>query len=647
MSLTMIHLRRSIAIVAVLLPIWWARLPAQGRGGTPAPIPTTSAMETMGKLGPIIKDGMLMPVTEFADTAQMIKQRVWVETTFDSDRDGKRDRVHADIIRPGAAERAGLKVPIIMLASPYIGPTNSPANWNVEHELGVPGPKREDKAARPFVENPPLRVGYAAQWVPRGFATVAAEQAGTGLSMGCPSSGDTTERTSASFVIDWLNGRAKAYTSVDGTEEVSAMSWSSGKVGMYGTSYEGAMPMATATTGVKGLEAIIPISANTSNYRYYRSYGLVRSPGGYLGEDVDVLYDFIHSGRVREACNTIWRDGEFTTFMDRENGDFNAGWEMRDQTRYLKNVKAAVLLAHGFNDWNVMPDNSTRIWDALKKRNPKTKIYMSQGGHGAPPPAEIQNMWWAHYLYGVDNGVQRMPRAMIVQSTATVAGGGRGAAPPKLFADFPIPGSKPVTVKPTQGGGRVGGLELKTAGKQGIEKLVDDWHIKPGDMALAASSPNRLLYALPILKDSLHLSGTAVVTLKLASSKPAANLSVYLVTLPFEPGNIGSAGQIGIVTRGWADPQNHKALKGAADFTSKKPGEKLVPGRFYTMTFPLQPDDQIIKPGQQLGLMIFSSDLGFTIHPAPGTELTIDLDGTAITLPVLGGAAGLKRALGH
>ena len=112
----------------------------------------------------------------------------------------------------------------------------------------------------------------------------------------------------------------------------------------------------------------------------------------------------------------------------------------------------------------------------------------------------------------------------------------------------------------------------------------------------------------------------------LAACGARESLGSNLVTLPFEPANIGSAGQVGVVTRGWADPQNYKALKGAADFTSKKPGEPLQPGKFVTVTFPLQPDDQIIKPGQQLGLMIFSSDLGFTIHPAPGTELTIDLD---------------------
>jgi X-Pro dipeptidyl-peptidase len=309
-------------------------------------------------------------------------------------------------------------------------------------------------------------------------------------------------------------------------------------------------------------------------------------------------------------------------------------------------VHAAVLFAHGFNDWNVMPDNTIRMWEALKKINPSAKLYMSQGGHGAPPPQDIQNKWWAHYLYGVNNGVDTLPRAMIVQSSAVAAGGGRGAAPPVFYPDWPIPGTTQVTLHPVKGGTGVGMLAFTTQSKQGTETLTDDWHVKPGDMALAATSVNRLLYALPVLKDSIHMSGQTVVTLKLALSKPAANLSVYLVTLPFDPTAIGSAGQVGVVTRGWADPQNYKSLKGAGDFLSKEPGVPLVPGTFYTMTFPLQPNDHIVKPGQQLAIMILSSDFGFTLRPSPGTQLTLDLDGSSISIPVLGGKAALQKALG-
>lgn len=90
-----------------------------------------------------------------------------------------------------------------------------------------------------------------------------------------------------------------------------------------------------------------------------------------------------------------------------------------------------------------------------------------------------------------------------------------------------------------------------------------------------------------------------------------------------------------IITRGWADPQNHKSLR------ESKP---LIPGAFYELDFALQPDDQIIPAGQRIGLMVFSSDHEFTLWPKPGTKLTVDLDATTLTLPVVGGAAAFTKA---
>jgi X-Pro dipeptidyl-peptidase len=93
---------------------------------------------------------------------------------------------------------------------------------------------------------------------------------------------------------------------------------------------------------------------------------------------------------------------------------------------------------------------------------------------------------------------------------------------------------------------------------------------------------------------------------------------------------VGARG--GIITRGWADPQNHVSL------TESEP---LVPGEFYELSFDLQPDDQVIAEGQRIGLMIMSTDRDFTLWPDPGTELTVDLDATTLELPVVGGAGGL------
>jgi len=200
-----------------------------------------------------------------------------------------------------------------------------------------------------------------------------------------------------------------------------------------------------------------------------------------------------------------------------------------------------------------------------------------------------------------------------------------------------------VTLRPRVGGGARGGLTLEAARRQGSETVADNVEISGAALAAAEQSPHRLLYATPELMHPVHVSGTPRVTVRLASSKPAANLSVWLVVLPWTDGPIGPAN---LITRGWADPQNHASLKKGGDYHSKDRGRPLEPGRFYTLTFDLQPDDQIVPAGKRIGLMIFSSDRDFTLWPSPGTELTLDLDKTALRLPVVGGQANFRKATG-
>ena len=119
-----------------------------------------------------------------------------------------------------------------------------------------------------------------------------------------------------------------------------------------------------------------------------------------------------------------------------------------------------------------------------------------------------------------------------------------------------------------------------------------------------------------------------------AADQEAANLTVWLVSLPWaEEGTIND----NIITRGWADPQNRNSLRTSSP---------LVPGEFVDLEFDLQPDDQIIPAGQRLGLMIFSSDADFTLLPEAGTELSVELGGTSISLPVVGGLEAYRRAIG-
>ena len=581
------------------------------------------------KVKPVFKDGQAQVVPEFSDPDKWIVQDLWVETEFDSDGDGKADRVYVDVFRPEQTETEGLKLPVIYESSPYYMGTGSLKNeyfWNVRQELDSDPPKRTNppeikhQERRGFISR-----SHTSDWVPRGFIVVHSCSPGTGLSQGCPTVGGDNESLAPKAVIDWLNGRAKGYTSVDGTEEVKAY-WTTGKVGMTGTSYNGTIPVAAATTGVEGLEAIIPVAPNTSYYHYYRSNGLVRSPGGYLGEDVDVLYNFIHSGypENREYCNTNIRDKEMNMNQDRTTGDYNDFWAGRDYLNDMEPFRAALLMSHGFNDWNVMPEHSYRIAAAAKEKGLPVQIFYHQGGHGGPPPMEMMNRWFTRYLFGVENGVENDAKSWIVREDDERTN-------PTPYKDYPNPDAKDITFYLSPGAPESGSLSLNKSNSRIKETLVDNVSFSGATLAQAENTNHRLLYLTPVLTKDIHLSGTATITIKAASNKPAVNLSVWLVSLPWTEGRRPMITD-NIITRGWADLRNHSSI-------SKS--EPLKPGRFYEMNFSLQPDDQVIKAGQQIGLMIFGSDREFTLWPEPGTELTVDLDGTSITLPVVGGKGAI------
>src|SRR3954469_13189796 len=55
---------------------------------------------------------------EAFDYAGAIRERVWVDSDFDSDSDGAKDKIAVDIMRP-AGTAQGYKAPVIMDASPY------------------------------------------------------------------------------------------------------------------------------------------------------------------------------------------------------------------------------------------------------------------------------------------------------------------------------------------------------------------------------------------------------------------------------------------------------------------------------------------------------------------------------------------------
>lgn len=586
------------------------------------------------KAVPVFQDGEAQVVPAFK--SDWIEHDLFVETEFDSDDDGKMDRVHVSVTRPKQTDTEGLKVPVIYQSSPYyagMGSSSTEYMWNPRHNLNTPPPKHEPSPTIPQQSKRPKLSGeHIGEWVPRGFAVVHSSSPGTGLSQGCPTVGGANESLAPKAVIDWLNGRAKGFTSVDGDEEVKA-TWCTGKVGMIGTSYNGTLCLAAATTGVEGLECIVPVAPNTSYYHYYRSNGLVRHPGGYMGEDIDVLYDFIHSGYAdkQEYCDCNVRDEGMLKQFDRITGDYNEFWKSRDYIHQLDSMKAALFMSHGFNDWNVMPEHSYRIYQAVQKKGLPCKIYYHQAGHGGQPPTSLLNKWFSHFLYNVDNDFLEQPKAYIVRE-------GNRNNKPDTYADYPNPEAKVVTFQPKAGGRTTGELLPALSGTPAksptiVEDIVDNFSFNGRQLIQAEWSTHRLIYATPKLNQPLHLSGVPKIKLRVACDRPNACLTVWLVSLPWtESDRITDD----LVTRGWADPANAESIWKE---TPMKPGE------FRDVEFELQPDDQILKPGEQLGLVVFSSDRDFTLWPDPGTKIEIDLSQTELHLPIVGGQAAVEEAL--
>lgn len=617
--------------VCVVLVVQFASIQAdEKKSDTPADETTPAETSETGKAAPIFKDGEAQVVPAFKNSKEWIREDLFVETEFDSDGDGRMDRMHVDVTRPKQTETEGLKVPVIYETSPYYcgtGTNDSQYFWTPRQELGATPPKHVTPQPIPQEKHrPTISQSHINDWVPRGFAVVHSCSPGTGLSQGCPTVGGDNESLAPKAVIDWLNGRAKGYKELDSTEEVKA-TWCTGKVGMTGTSYNGTLPLAAATTGVEGLEAIIPVAPNTSYYHYYRSNGLVRHPGGYMGEDIDVLYNFIHSGNpaMRPFCDSNVRDKEMATGFDRESGDYNDFWAGRDYLNEMEPMKAALLMAHAFNDWNVMPEHSYRIYEAARAKGLPHQIFFHQGGHGGPPPMKMMNRWFTRYLYDVQNDVEKDPKSWIVRED-------KDRRSPTSYADYPHPEAKMVTLFPSGDGNGLGELKLAAGSEPATGKIIDNFSFGADVILKAEWSNHRLLFATPVLSESLHISGLATMKIRLACDKPAANLSVWLVSLPWTGSEKITDD---VITRGWADPQNYQSLT---------EGEPLEPGKFYDLEFKLQPDDQIIQKGEQIGLMIFSSDRDFTLWPKPGTELTVDLSATSLQLPVVGGDAAFTAA---
>ena len=590
-----------------------------------------------------------------------IREVVYMESRVDTDKDGLPDLVKVSIIRP----RYEGKIPAVMTASPYHQGTNDKAsdkalyNMNVDlevkepHTIQVEVPQLElvdpvgsaelvDEAEETLTH---INSSYTLNdyLLPRGYANLYVSGVGTKDSQGLMTNGNYQQIEAYKNVIDWLNGRCRAFTDHTRKRQVKA-DWSNGKVATTGISYLGTMSNGLATTGVDGLEVIIAEAGISSWYNYYRENGLVTSPGGYPGEDFDSLAeltysrnllggDYLHHNAAHQADLDIVKKE-----LDRASGDYNQFWHDRNYLLHADQVKAEVVFTHGSQDWNVKPLHVFNMFQALPT-SIKKHLFYHNGAHvylnnwQSIDFRESMNALLSKKLLGYDSSYE-LPTVIWQDNT--------GEQSWTSLDDFGNQTSQQTfslgdDEKVIQN--RYETKDYERYGKAYPTFLTDLYQDKAQQVTID----------LPIEED-LHLNGKARLHLRLHSSTNKGLLSAQLLELgskkylqpypavlsvrtldngryhmldnltelPFK-----EAGQR-VISKGYLNLQNRHDLLEV---------EAVTPGEWMEFDFDLQPTIYKLEKGATLRLVLYTTDFEITVRDQTDYQLTIDLAQSSLHLP--------------
>lgn len=590
-----------------------------------------------------------------------IREVVYVESRVDTDKDGLPDLVKVSIIRP----RYEGKIPAVMTASPYHQGTNDKASDKALYNMNVDLEVKEPHTIQ--VEEPQLElvdpVGSAQlvdeaeellthinssytlndYLLPRGYANLYVSGVGTKDSQGLMTNGNYQQIEAYKNVIDWLNGRCRAFTDHTRKRQVKA-DWSNGKVATTGISYLGTMSNGLATTGVDGLEVIIAEAGISSWYNYYRENGLVTSPGGYPGEDFDSLAeltysrnllggDYLHHNVAHQAdLDRVKKE------LDRASGDYNQFWHDRNYLLNANRVKAEVVFTHGSQDWNVKPLHVFNMFQALPA-SIKKHLFYHNGAHvylnnwQSIDFRESMNALLSKKLLGYDSSYE-LPTVIWQDNT--------GEQSWTSLEDF---GNQTAQRTFSLGDGekviqnRYETKDYERYGKAYPTFLSDLYQDKAQQVTID----------LPIEED-LHLNGKARLHLRLHSSTNKGLLSAQLLELgnkkylqpypavlsvrtldngryhmldnltelPFK-----EAGQR-VISKGYLNLQNRHDLLEV---------EAVTPGEWMEFDFELQPTIYKLEKGATLRLVLYTTDFEITVRDQTDYQLTIDLAQSSLHLP--------------
>lgn len=421
---------------------------------------------------PVFENGLAQPVFKFTDgktgekydpaTSSIVRYCVYVESDYDMDGDGKRDLVKAFIQVPRSAVEGNYKAATLYEARPYCAGVQADG---YDHMKEVESKEYRKIDFADLDKEVPARIPEGmisamdlalkadpADWyypdkgnnnsmvyenldnfnyyLVRGFAVVVSAGFGALGSDGFNYVGSEYERDAFKSVVEWLHGDRVAYADREGKIETKA-DWANGNVAMTGRSYAGTMPFAVATTGVEGLKTIVPVAGIADWYTQQNMQGAQRY---WPKEMLNSFLAYFCSSRYNDETLSEKQLDDIAAFhhelsLQQLKCGFDYDpefWGSGNYRLHADQIKCSALIVHGFNDENVSTKQFEMMHTAFEQAGQTVKLILHQGPHITPTMAnknygilidgkfydDIVNEWISHYLYGVENGAEKMPEVL-------------------------------------------------------------------------------------------------------------------------------------------------------------------------------------------------------------------------------------------
>ena len=508
-----------------------------------------------------LKNGKTSPIHSYKDA---IRETIYIESTLDDDGNGHLDLIATDIIRPRGSG-TNFKVSAIYEMSPYYqaifgedGEAPVKLGRGNEHEV------KEDSDGEPHL----FPLYYDNYFVPRGYAFIAQDMPGTRNSEGCMTLGGNGELAAAKATMRWLNGKGTAYAH-EGVgnpltrTEVEA-TWSNGKAGMIGKSYDGTIANAAASMGLRGLKTIVPVGGINRWYNYMYHHGVQYTGNTATGGLFTYYIDqpppddeeapekwFQHTVTENTLCEA--KPDTSSAYVSgpagsgNPTGDYTNFWDERDYFKdpkelpsnipfrsNVKQVRASVFIANGINDYNVKPNNGLEWFRALKRNGVPVKMWQSQTGHVDPFDyrrgawVKALHEWFDRWLYGVNNRVMSGPDFDIERVKVK---NGKPRIKWDKYSTWPAPNARKVRLWLGPATKKNPGTLTRRRPKKGETQEFSDTYPSWNTMTSTSDSAegDRLLFLSGKLRRKVRVSGEFPIKITAQVDRADTNFTFLLV----------------------------------------------------------------------------------------------------------------------